>query len=103
MRGKERSVVVPTASLRHVYHNPGEFSAKLLIDPDVSLGIEDVRVEMRNSDGHNMDLSYKRWGTKINICFKIDERTPDGVVILDVFLDGRAGSFRERFDLWVVT
>ena len=46
-------------------------------------------VDVHNSDGRPMNFVAKRWGTKLNISFTIDELTPDGVSIIDVVMRGR--------------
>lgn len=103
MRGQRRRGLVSPSSLLEVYAYRGEQSARLMIDPNESPTIDRVDVRMTNSDGRPMDFSFKRWGTKLNLVFTIDERTPDGIAIIDVFLHGRSiGEVRERFDFWVV-
>jgi hypothetical protein len=101
-RRHQRGIVSPS-NLMEVYAYPGDQSVKFIIDPSESPGIDQVEVRMTNSDGRPMDLSFKRWGTKLNVSFTIDERTPDGVAIVDVVLRGRViGEVRERFDFWVI-
>jgi hypothetical protein len=101
-RRRGGNVVVPL-NLREVYQLQGEFSVKMIIDPDESIKIDRVEVSIRDSDGNPMQFTYRRWGTKLNITFKIDEATPDGVAIIDVEMSGRLwGPIRERFDMWVV-
>lgn len=90
-------------TLREVYAHKGEYTAKLIIDPKESQDIDSVRVDMRNSDGHAMDFTAKRWGTKLTVSFVIDDQTPDGVAVIDVTLSGRDWpETRERFDLWII-
>lgn len=90
-------------NLQEVYAYPGEQAAKFIIDPSESSRIERVDVRMTNSDGKPMAFSFKRWGTKVNLSFMIDETTPDGVSIIDITLSGKSiGEIRERFDCWIV-
>lgn len=101
----KRSVkrVVSPVSLREVYHLQGDFSAKMIIDPAVSPSIEKVEVDMRNSDGQTMEFIARRWGTKLTVSFKIDERTPDGVAVIDILLKKKdEPSIKERLDIWIV-
>ncbi len=101
---RNRKLISPV-SLREVYAERGKYEAKMIIDPDDSPGIDDVDVDVRNSDGLPMKFTAKRWGTKLTINFTIDEETPDGVSIIDVYMRGkiRGGQpVRERFDFWVV-
>ena len=102
MKKRRSSSLVVPLNLREVYQLPGEFSVKMIIDPQESTRIDKVDVAIRNSDGNPMEFSYRRWGTKLNITFKIDDTTPDGVSIIDVTMTGRSGQVRERFDLWVI-
>lgn len=99
---KAKSVISPI-TLREVYDQTGEFSAKVLIDPRVSQEIETVAVDIRNSDGRSMDFSTRRWGTKLTLNFKIDDGTPDGVSVIDLLLRRRDGStIRERLSFWTI-
>jgi len=99
---RQGNLIVPL-NLREVYQLAGEFSVKMIIDPQESTNIDRVEVALRNSDGQPMDFTYKRWGTKLNLTFKIDEKTPDGVSIIDVVMTGRLWSpVQERFSFWVV-
>lgn len=100
---KRRSIITPV-SLEEVYAYTGEYQAKLIIDPDVSQVIESVAVDIRNSDGETMRFTAKRWGTKISLSFVIDEKTPDGVSVVDILMrhSKTAETIRERFDFWVI-
>lgn len=101
MVSRHRTIVSPI-SLREVYAQPGEYTAKMLIDPSVSLMIDSVATEIRDSDGLPMRFSSRRWGTKLTLSFEIDSSTPDGVSIIDLRLRKRSGPVvRERFSFWV--
>lgn len=90
-------------NLREVYAETGAMAAKFIIDPARSPEIDSVDVRMTNADGRPMRFEFKRWGTKLNVSFHIDETTPDGVSIVDVVMRGRGiDEIRERFDFWVV-
>lgn len=102
MRRNQGSIVFP-AVLREVYAQTGSYSAKFILDPARSNQIDDIKVRMTNSDGLPMDFEFKRWGTKINLSFIIDERTPDGVSIIDITMSGKnVTEVRERFSCWVI-
>jgi hypothetical protein len=95
--------MVSSVSLREIYEQPGEFTAKMLIDPAASQGIESVEVEVRDSDGKKMSFDSKRWGTKLTVSFVIDAGTPDGVSVIDFTLHPRNRPIvRERFSFWVI-
>lgn len=95
--------IVSSVSLREIYAQRGEYTAKLAIDPASSQNIESVVVDVRNSDGERMDFQSKRWGTKLAISFVIDARTPDGVSIIDLTLRARNQKLsRERLSFWVI-
>ena len=99
---RKRGVLSPI-SLREVYAERGEQSAKFIIDPSLSLEIGSIDVRMLNADGHPMRFSFKRWGTKLNLSFHIDEDTPDGVSIIDVTMRGHSfRETRERFPIWII-
>ena len=89
-------------SLKEVYAQPGEYTAKIMIDPEVSPEIEDVTVTIRNADGSPLEHTYKRWGTKLNLCFLIDAKTPDGVATVDVQMVGKSHKISKRFCFWIV-
>lgn len=97
---KDRPLLVPI-SLQEVYAAPGEYTAKIMIDPEVSPEIEDVAVTVCNADGSPFDYNYKRWGTKLNLSFTIDSKTPDGVATVDILMSGKSKKFNKRFCFWV--
>lgn len=97
----QRPPIVPV-SLMEVYTQPGEYTAKLMIDPEVSQAVDNVAVDIWNADGSPIKHTYKRWGTKLNLCFLIEDGTPDGVVTIDVHLNGRSHKINKRFCFWVV-
>lgn len=100
---KPRRNLVTPISLRDVYAHPGSYSVKMVIDPRESPSIEDVDVFLRNSDGKQMQYSYRRWGTKLTIQFVVDGETPDGLSVIDVSLSRKGGDqVRERFTFWCV-
>ncbi|HEU5118690.1 MAG TPA: hypothetical protein VFT74_19000 [Isosphaeraceae bacterium] len=101
VRRSAKGVLSPV-NLREVYQLPGEFTVKMMIDPALSQVIEGVEVDVRNSDGRKMQHSAKRWGTKLNVTFVIDDSTPDGVSVIDVTMRRRGQLSRERFGFWVV-
>jgi hypothetical protein len=95
--------IVSPVSLREVYAEQGEYSAKMIIDPGFSPSIEKVDVDVRNSDGRTMEFDYRRWGTKLTISFVIGPNTPDGVSVIDILLKRKDEPIiRERLDFWVV-
>lgn len=98
---RERQTIVPI-SLREAYVQPGDYSAKLMIDPEVSPEIETVTLTVRNADGTPLKHDYRRWGTKLNLSFTIDSSTPDGVVTIDIHMAGRGRKLDKRFSFWVV-
>lgn len=98
---KERPSILPV-SLQDVYVQPGRYSAKLMIDPELSPEINDVDVSIRNADGSPFDFTYRRWGTKLNVTFLIDDGTPDGVATVDVSMTGRSRNIQKRFCFWIV-
>lgn len=102
MKRSPKRIVSPV-SLREVYHLPGDFTAKMIIDPSVSALIDDVTVDVRNADGESMSFTARRWGTKLTVSFRIDENTPDGVSIIDILLKKKDGpSIKERLDFWTI-
>ncbi len=95
--------IISPITLRDVYHEPGDYTAKFLIDPRESTHIESVDVTVRNPDGRDMPFQARRWGTKLTVSFKIDQDVPDGVVVIDVSMTNRAKVVKqERFAAWVV-
>lgn len=95
--------IVSPISLREVYAQTGEFTAKVLIDPRESQGIESVSVDIRDSDGLPMSFSHRRWGTKLTLDFVIDRQTPDGVSLVYLGMRKRDGSMiQERLSFWVI-
>jgi hypothetical protein len=101
-RKGQRNVVSPV-SLDEVYREVGDYTAKMLIDPESSQKIDTVGVAMTNADGRPMSFEYRRWGTKLLISFKIDSSTPDGLALIDISLKGpKFDQVRERLSAWIV-
>ena len=99
---RRKSLVSPII-LRDVYVQTGDYTAKFIIDPRESNSIETVSVSMRNADGCDMPFASKRWGTKLTVSFKIDEKTPDGAAVIDMTLLNKSKSeSREAFRVWIV-
>lgn len=99
----KRRPTLSAISLQEIYSSTGRYPAKLLIDPSSSLKIESVDVALHDSDRRPMACEVKRWGTKVNLEFVVDDRTADGVAIFDVTLRWRDGrEQRERFDCWII-
>ena len=98
---RSRNAISP-GSLQEVYAQKGDYSVKMIIDQRVSLSVDEVDVVINNADGEPMDYTAKRWGTKLNISFTIDEKTPDGVAIIDVAMRGKDAILRERFNFWII-
>lgn len=102
MKRTPKKIVSPV-NLREVYHLPGEFSTKMIIDPALSPSIERVDVDVRNADGKTMEFTARRWGTKLTVTFLIDSSTPDGVSVIDLLLRRKdEPPVKERLDFWVV-
>ena len=103
MSRRLRSKAISPVNLREVYAEMGDQSIKFIINPSRSPSIDSIDARMTNSDGRPMSFSFKRWGTKLNVFFKIDCDTPDGVSIIDFTMNDRnSGEIRERFDLWII-
>lgn len=84
-----------------VYTDTGEHSIKFIIGKSEKIEVVDVR--MTNADGLPIKFSFKRWGTKLNVTFNIDDSIPDGVLVIDVIMRNCGlDEIRERFCCWVV-
>lgn len=102
MKRSPKRIVSPV-SLREVYAEQGEYSAKMIIDPGFSPDIDKVDVDVRNSDGKTMEFTARRWGTKLTISFVIGPNTPDGVSVIDILMKRKdEPAIKERLDFWVV-
>lgn len=99
----KQPILVPSL-LKEVYQLPGNFLAKIIIDTESSLLLEKIDLDVRSSDGKKMKHSFKRWGTKVNIDFTIDDTTPDGMSIIDILikLRGDDNLYKSRFHFWVI-
>lgn len=98
---KSRGSITPVV-LDEVYAQIGNYSAKMMIDPVVSSWVDTANVSINNSDGSPVETEFKRWGTKLTFSFKINEKTPDGVAIIDIRLSGRGKELQERFSIWII-
>ncbi len=95
--------IVSAIVLREVYAETGQQDAKFIISPAVSTDIDEVGIDVSDSDGMPMEYSFRRWGTKLNLVFQIDGRTPDGMSIIDISMNVRSvGLVREKFSFWVI-
>lgn len=98
---RKEQLLIPV-SLKELYVQPGEHHVKFIIDPEMSRSVSTVEVSMWNADGTPVWHTMKRWGTKLNLSFVIDETTPDGVVTISFRLGGKGLNINKRFCFWVI-
>lgn len=90
-------------NLKEIYAYQGPQAVKLLIDPMISQSVQELDVQIKNSDGKPLSNQFKRWGTKLTVDFVIGPDTPDGVSTIDIRMRKKCGStISERFNFWVV-
>ena len=82
-----------------LYVEPGEYSAKFVIDSRRSAKTTITQVLVVDADGKPLEAQARRWGTKLHVSFSIGAETPDGASLIDFILDDGK---RERFKFWVV-
>lgn len=98
---RPRRTIVPV-DLKDIYSDRGEYSVKFLVDSSMSQGLGSCVVEMYDCVGNRMRSEFKRWGTKVNVFFSVDDSVPDGAAIIELTMSGSAGIVEERFRAWVV-
>jgi hypothetical protein len=89
--------------LRETYHEFGEYSFKIVLNPEMFRDSHDSVVSMVDASGRQMDFETKRWGRKINCSFVIDESVADGVsaVYLDL-VNNKGEIVKEFLSYWVI-
>lgn len=98
---RPKGLLVPVI-LEEIYREVGEYSGKFSIDPKDSAGLEITGFTMKNSDGTDVKMSYRRWGTKLTFSFTIEPSTPDGVALVTIDMLNRGKPVSEYFRLWIV-
>jgi hypothetical protein len=98
---RQRGTLTPV-NLREVYAQQGEYTIKMMIDGQTSAGLETIDVKMRNADGTDIPMEFRRWGTKLTLSFMVNDSVPDGVVVIDVAMVARGKELKERFSCWIV-
>lgn len=89
--------------LKEMYTEKGEFSFKIVLNPNVYKNSHSCEFRMKDSDGNEMKFDLKKWGRKIMCSFVIDDGVPDGVSVVQGSVqrdDGSLGGFFLRF--WVI-
>lgn len=89
--------------LKKIYHELGEFTFKLILDPDKFSISKILYASCRDSAGNEIDLDFKKWGRKVLCRFKIDENTPDGLMFFDIILeDKNKEEEKKQINWWVI-
>lgn len=86
-------------NVRETYHELGVFEFKVVLDPKRYPDPSEVWVKMVDSDGSPMDFSIRRWGTKLNVTFTVDDRVADGVASLRLGLGEKQ---TEMVTYWII-
>lgn len=89
--------------LRETYHEVGNFSFKIILDPNLYKSSHNSHVEFVDSDNNPMKYCVKKWGRKINCDFTIDETVSDGVSSVYIKLEKKDGNMiNELIQFWVI-
>ncbi len=90
-------------NIKETYHEQGDFSFKIVLDPRKFRNGHGSEVVCTNSDGKRLPMHVTNWGRKVNCSFKIDESVPDGVSVVDMNLKDDAGHEASgRVTFWVI-
>lgn len=101
VRPRTKRSLVPV-DLKDIYAEQGEYSVKFLVDSEISQKLTSCDVLMFDCDGHKMPIEFRRWGTKVNVSFKIDQSVPDGAAIIEITMGGNDMKIDARFRVWAV-
>lgn len=97
---KARRPIVPT-DMKEIYVGRGQYSIKFLIETAISQVTSTAEVFMFDCLGNKFPCLSKRWGTKVNLSFTVDDLTPDGAAIVEIELKGQK-PLKERFRVWII-
>lgn len=88
---------------RETYHMRGEYTFKIVLNPERFKSCHDARVVMYDPERQPMDLFIDRWGRKMKCTFIIDDRVSDGVCVVKIDLkDKGGGNVEEILHCWVI-
>ena len=85
--------------LREIYTEKGEYEFKIALDPKKYENCDGSTVQMLDSDGNPIELSIRRWGTKICVSFRLTDHVSDGYLTIKV--TGPTGE-RASYGTWFV-
>lgn len=90
-------------NLRETYHEKGDYSFKIVLNPKLFKHGHEARVWAFNPNNEDFKLNIERWGRKINCGFTIDDSIPNGVCVvkLKIFTD-KGKEVEETFSFWVI-
>jgi hypothetical protein len=84
--------------LQENYIGLGDHVFKIVISPRFKNG-QDFKVVLLDSDSKQMQFDVNYWGRKLNVLFKVNKNTPDGLATAQVSrLNEQIGSF----NFWVI-
>jgi hypothetical protein len=84
--------------LQENYIGTGVYSLKIVISPRFKTGV-DFGLKLVDSDMKEIYTSVSYWGRKLNVEFKIDPNTADGLALGIV---SRAGEKVGQFTMWII-
>lgn len=89
--------------LRETYHEIGNFSFKIVLNPKLFKNSHDSEVYAFDPENRDFNLNIEKWGRKINCSFTIDDSTPNGVCVIKLKLIKDGGEeVEETFSFWVI-
>ncbi len=97
---RTRKPIIPV-DMKEIYVGKGNYSIKFIIETDISQVSSLVDVKMFDCLGKEFPCSSKRWGTKVNLSFAVNDLTPDGAAIVEIELFGQK-PLKERFRVWII-
>lgn len=89
--------------LRETYNEVGEYSFKIVLDPNEYKPSHDAIIKILDPDRNEIECSVKKWGQKLCCCFSIDDRISNGVCLVEMMFVKKDGTkMREVTKFWVI-
>lgn len=100
---KEFSGNLITIDLRETYHEKGEYSFKIVLNPSLFKNSLDCCLNMVDANGNAIKHDVKKWGRKVICTFNIDDKTANGISAAYVDLkDKDQKTYKELLKFWVI-
>lgn len=101
MKKSDSNILV--RDLLDTYHELGECSFKIILNPKLFKNAHDIKVEMTDAENNKMPVEIRYWGRKINCTFHLTTSTPNGVNVTNISaVTDKGKTVKKKLHYWVI-